>query len=134
MTMRTTGTTYVEFNLLLVDRDETLSLAGSMGISRVEAAGYIGLLVAFGLKYADDDGQVDIFSDKAIEDGCAWDGQRGELLKAFMLSGVLVGERDSSSNPIHVAPDLWAALAGKSIKARADARRRKQNQRLRAEK
>lgn len=129
--MRTTAATWVKFGRELLELDEVYSLAGCMEISQVEAAGYIALLVAFALAHADDDGQIDHLTDKTIETGCYWDGERGELVAAFTSSGVLTGQRDSDSDPLAIAPSVWAALAGKAIAERAAARKRKAEERAR---
>jgi hypothetical protein len=130
--MRTNAPTWVKFGQELVQRDEVYSLAGCLGISIVEGAGYIALLCAMGEAQADDDGTIDHLTTKAIEDGCCWPpARRGELLEAFCESGVIQGERDSNTNPIHISPVLWDELAGDCIKRRVENRRRQQEKRAR---
>ena len=102
-----------------------------MGISQVEAAGYIALLVALGISKGDDEGQIDFLTTKAIEQACYWPGERGQLLKAFLACNVLSGERDSDTNPLHISAALWNTIAGKAIKNRKDARKRQAEKRER---
>lgn len=127
--MRTTAQTWVKFGKELLELDAVYCLAGSLSISQVEAAGYIALVVAFAIAQADDEGQIDHLTDKAIETACYWPGERGELVKAFTDNGVFSGQRDSDSEPLQIAPDLWAKLAGKTIEDRKAARKRKAKQR-----
>jgi len=127
--VRTKADTWVEYGRHLLELDEVYSLAGVLCVSQVESAGYIALLVALGLADADDDGQVWHLTDKAIEKACYWPGERGELVKAFVESGVLIGDRDSDENPLRIAPGLWDDLAGKTLKERIQARERKRKQR-----
>jgi hypothetical protein len=129
--MRTTADTWVEYGRRLLERDEVYSLAGALYVSQVEAAGYIALLVALGLAEADDDGQVWHLTDKAIEMACYWTGERGALVAAFVACGILVGDRDSDDNPLRIMPGLWDDLAGKTLKQRILARKRKQLERNR---
>ena len=126
---------WVKYSTDLVEDDYSFNLACSLQTeSRVEAAGFISLLVAFALVKGDDTGQVDHLTDKAIEQGCYWHGARGELVKAFCDSGVLVGSRDDDTSPLTVAPALWATLAGPVLKGREEARKRKKEQRNRRKK
>ena len=100
-----------------------------MGISQVEAAGYVALLVAFAIAHADDDGQIDHLTDKTIETACYWTGERGALMNMFSISGVFSGERDSDEKPLSIERDLWRAVAGKTIDERNAARKRKAKER-----
>lgn len=127
--MRTTAATWVRYGRELLELDAVYSLAGSMGISQVEAAGYIALVVAFAIANADDDGQIDHLTDKAIETACYWQGERGALVEMFRYAGVLSGERDSDTEPLAIEPSLWVAVAGKTIEERKNARKRKQKER-----
>ena len=127
--MRTTEETFVKFKQSLSDVDEVKSLAACMGISRAEAMAYVALLVAMGVKRATDDGQIDFLTDKCIEDACVWEGERGELVAAFIASGVCMGERYSDTNPLYISPVLWEMLASETIKKREAARIRKRNER-----
>lgn len=129
--MRTKADTWVEYGRRLLELDEVYSLAGTLNITQVEAAGYIALVVALGLADADDDGQVDHLTDKAIEKACYWTGERGALVAAFVESGVLYGDRDSDDSPLRISPGLWDVLAGKTLKQRIQARKRKQDERNR---
>lgn len=129
--MRATADTWVEYGRRLLELDEVYSLAGTLDVSQVESAGYIALLVALGLAEADDDGQVWHLTDKAIEMACYWTRERGTLVAAFVASGVLVGDRDSDDNLLRIAPGLWNDLAGKTLKQRIQARKRKQLERNR---
>lgn len=129
--MRTKADTWVEYGRRLLELDEVYSLAGTLNITQVEAAGYIALVVALGLADADDDGQVDHLTDKAIEKACYWTGERGALVAAFVESGVLCGDRDSDDSPLRISPGLWDVLAGKTLKQRIQARKRKQDERNR---
>lgn len=123
--------TWVKFGNAFVERDEVYSLAGCMGGSLVEAAGYIALVVAYALAVGDDDGCVDDLTDKAIERACFWYGERGALVEHFITSGIFCGDRNSDTNPLRIAPALWADVAADTIRKRADARQRKRNQRER---
>lgn len=127
--MRTTKPTWVRFGRELMELDAVYVLAGSMGISQVEAAGYIALAVSFAIASGDDDGQVDHMTDKAIENACYWTGERGALVAAFTANGVFSGERDSDTNPLSIEPGLWRAVAGKAIDERKAARERKAKER-----
>lgn len=127
--MRTTKPTWVKFGTELLELDAVYALAGSMGISQVEAAGYIALVVAFAIANADDDGQIDYLTDKAIEKACYWTGERGALIDAFTQNGVFEGERDSDNNPLSIERGLWRAVAGKTIDERKAARKRKAKER-----
>ena len=102
-----------------------------MGISQVEAAGYIALVVAYGLCKADDDGQINDLTDRAIEKACYWMGERGALIAAFIQSGVFYGERDNDDDPLRISPRLWDELAGDTMKKRLQERKRKQQERER---
>lgn len=123
--------TYVRYGSQLLELDEVYSLAGHMCISQVEAGGYIALVVALGIARANDDGNIDDLTTKAIEAACYWTGERGQLLDSFLACGVLTGERDSDTNPLRISPALWVTVAGSAIKQRKDARERKRRQRQR---
>lgn len=112
-----------------MELNEVGALAENLSISPVEAAGYIALVCSFAIKYADDYGQIDFLTDKAIETACYWQGQRGELIKAFCASGVCVGCRDSDDDPLSIASGLWSSVAGETIVKRIKARERKQKER-----
>lgn len=127
--MRTTAATWVKFGAELCELDAVYSLAGSMAISQVEAAGYIALAVAFAIAAGDDDGQIDHLTDKAIERACYWTGERGALVTAFIENGVLSGRRDSDTKPLSIEPGLWETLGGESIRKRKQSRERMQRKR-----
>ena len=120
---------WVEYSVDLLENDYVYSLAGTMDITQVEAAGYVALLVAFALKHGDDGGQVDYLTDKAIEKACYWTGERGALVKAFCESGVFRGDREDDKNPLTITPDVWNALAGRALKQRSEWRKRQQTRR-----
>ena len=122
-------TPYVIFGPSLLELDEVLQLACHMGISQVEAGGYIALVVALGIGQGDDEGQIDFLTTKAIEQACYWGGERGQLLNAFLACDVLSGERDSDTNPIRISTALWKTIAGPAIKKRIEARNRKRRER-----
>ena len=122
---------FVRFGATLLELDEVYSLAGSMGVSQVEAGGYIALVVALGIARADDNGIIDDLTTRAIEKACYWDGERGELLEHFLTCNVLAGERDNDTNPLRISPALWSTLAGAAVKQRKAARERKRNERAR---
>lgn len=127
--MRTTKPTWVKFGPELLELEAVYSLAGEMSVSLVEAAGYIALVVAFAIANADDDGQIDFLTDKAIETACFWPGTRGALVTAFINSNVFSGERDSDNQPLSIEPGLWQKLAGQTIDGRKAARERKAKER-----
>lgn len=119
MRMRTTKETWVKFMPSRTEMDETLNLSACLEISRVEAAAYIALLVAFGIKYCSDDGDgIGTFADKTIEDACVWEGVRGQLVQAFIASGILMGDRESDDDSLRISPVVWQALAGDAIEKR----------------
>lgn len=127
--VRTTKATWVKFGTELLELDAVYSLAGSTGMSQVEAAGYIALVVAFAIANADDEGVIDHMTDKAIETACYWTGERGTLVAAFLDAGVFDGERDSDVKPLCIEAGLWRSIAGKTIEERKAARKRKQKER-----
>lgn len=127
--MRTTKPTWVKFGTEFLELDAVYSLAGTLDVSQVEAAGYIALLIAFAIAHADDDGQIDHLTDKTIETACYWTGERGALMECFTLAGVLSGERDSDDEPLAIERGLWRAVAGKTIDERNAARKRKAKER-----
>ena len=120
---------WVPFGPEVLELDAVLSLAGSMGISRVEAAGYVALAVAYGIAKADDDGRIDHLTDKAIETACYWDGPRGALVREFVRAYVFTGDRETDDNPLRIEPSLWVALAGKAMKGREASRITSKNNR-----
>ena len=122
---------WLRFNKALIENDYVLSLAGCMSCSQVEAAGYVALVVAFGLSFADDNGTIDHLTDHSIERACYWDGEPGELIRLFTESGIFVGERDSDTNPLAISPDVWHGLGGEVLAGREAARKRKAEQRAR---
>lgn len=137
MTAKKTGVDLVTdkpwapFGPVLLEYDCVYSLAGSLQISQVEAAGFVALVIAFAIANADDYGRIDDFTDKAIESACYWSGERGELVKAFAANGVLEGERDSDDKPLRIETGLWATVAWGAIKKRIEARNRKRKERER---
>ncbi len=113
---------WVAFGPELLEHDSVLNLAGCMGISRTEAAGYIALAVAYAIKMADDTGRIDHLTDKAIENACYWDGVRGALVSEFCRACVFTGDRESDDLPLRIEPGLWRFLAGDAIKGREQSR------------
>lgn len=109
---------WVAFGPEVMELDVVLCLAGRMGISRVEAAGYVALAVAYGIARGEDDGVIWHLTDKAIEDACYWDGPRGELVQGLTDSYVFVGDREDDNNKLRIEPGLWQMLAGKAIQGR----------------
>lgn len=109
---------WVAFGPAVMELDVVLSLAGTLGVSRVEAAGYIALAVAYGISKAEDDGVIWHLTDRAIENACYWDGPRGTLVKSLTDCYVFVGDREDDDNPLRIEPSLWQMLAGKAIKER----------------
>ena len=120
---------WVPYGPGLVDHDYSLTLAGELGISPVEAAGYIALLVARALRLQNDIGLVDDLTDRAIEKACYWTGERGALVKAFCRAGVLQGVRDDDTHPLTICPEIWKLLADRILRNRSKWRRDKRNQR-----
>ena len=120
---------WVPFDIDLVEHDYVFALAGMMDSSPVEAAGYVALLVSYGLTLPNDVGCVDDVTDKAIEKACCWMGERGELVRAFCVSGILQGSRDDDAHPLTICPALWQLLASKALKQREKWRKDKRNQR-----
>lgn len=129
ISMRTTKPTWVPFGPKLLELDAVYVLAGHMQISQVESAGYIALVIAFAIANADDDGQIDFLTDKAIESACFWTGERGALVTAFSKCGIFSGKRDSDENPLSIDPGLWRTVAGRAIDERKAARKRKAKER-----
>ena len=120
---------WVAFGPSVLELDAVLCLAGSLGVSQVEAAGYVALVVAYGIAMADDDGRIDHLTDKAIEQACYWEGERGCLVEHFIASNVLAGDRESDTSPLRIEPSLWDALAGKAMRGRETSRRTSQKNR-----
>ncbi len=117
--------TFARFNVDFVQMDCVARLADCMQVSRMEAAGYIALLVAFGIKRADIHGNINDFTPRTIENACLWPSERrGELVCAFQTVGILRGELDSDDFPLTIASELWDAQAAATAMSRENDRNR----------
>ena len=114
---------WVKFTIELVQRDETICLAAALGTRPAEAAAYIALLICLGLEKADDYGRIDHLTVKYIESSCAWTGERGALLHAFGVAGVVTGQHENDENPLTIAPATWELAAPIVAKRHKDADR-----------
>lgn len=121
--------TYCPYGPALLERDEVLLLAGSLGTSQVEAAGFIALLVGYALSMGDEDGTIDHLSTHHIERACYWTGEPGALVEAFEANAVCCGHKDDDDDPLRISPVLWELLAGTAIKKRKDNQRRQKEHR-----
>lgn len=93
------------------------------------AAGAIALLYVWAIGKADDSGNINEYTTKAIETACMWEGKRGMLLKAFHTSGVIIGDiHDRDDNdPLRIAN--WADVAADILNERQRTRTRVQKHR-----
>lgn len=93
---------------------EIAELADLLQLPTVAAAGFTALLYAWGISNAGDDGDISRYTHKAIETACGWEGNRGDLLRAFHASGVIFGDLDGEDDdaPLMIAnwPELMAEI------------------------
>ena len=105
-------------------------LAETMAISQAEAAAYIAFLMAYAFVFgnAEDDGTIEHLNPSEIERYCLWEGERGQLIIAFISAGVL------TDNPLQIAYDgLWETYFVNGLRAkRTAATERKRNSRANA--
>lgn len=93
------------------------------------AAGAIALLYVWAIGKADDSGNINEYTTKAIETACMWEGKRGDLLNAFHASGVIIGDiHDRDDNdPLRIAN--WGNVAADILNERQRTRARVQKHR-----
>lgn len=125
--------TFARFNLDFVEMDCTKRLADVLQISEVEAAGYIALLIVFGIQKADNKGCINEYTARTIENACHWPkNRRMELIGAFWDAGVVIGQPDDDDDPLTIAPDLWFTQAADVAEKREKDRNRKRAERAAA--
>lgn len=112
---------------------EVENLAEIIALPTFGAAGAVALLYVWAIGKADDSGNINEYTTKAIETACMWEGKRGELLKAFHASGIIIGDihdRDDE-DPLRIAN--WKNVAADILNERQRTRARVQKHRGKAD-
>ena len=114
------------------DCQHVTRLAETMGISKAEAAAYVGFLMAYAFVFgnSEDDGTIEHDNPFEIERYCLWEGERGQLIACFIEAGVL------TDNPLRIAYDgLWDVYFEHGLKLNREAaskRKRKERDNIAA--
>lgn len=120
-----------KFSKSFCAQPEVLQLSNFLNVSPYAAGALVALLYGWGIANADDNGSVNDFTAKAIEDACMWDGERGALLSALHAAGILAGdiENRTDENPLRIGS--WDIVAEEILRERRASRERQQRYRER---
>ena len=115
---------WVEYHDSVKDHPKTKALAERLSIPVYAACGLLANLWAWAVDGAKEDGRIDHYREKHIEQVCRWDGEPGILIVALQSSGFLDGSYDDDSLRIHDWPEYGAKLMERRAK---DAARKQRN-------
>lgn len=121
--------TWWKFTPDMCNQPEVKELASIIKLPTFAAAGAIALLYVWAIGKADDSGNINEYTTKAIETACMWEGERGDLLNAFHASGVIIGDMydRNDDDPLRIAN--WANVAADILNERQRTRMRVQKHR-----
>ena len=124
-------TTFWKYSKDFCMRPEILELSTQLTIPVYAAGALVALLYGWGIANADDNGSINDFTAKAIEDACMWDGDRGALLSALHTTGILVGDVENRADENSLRIGSWDMVAEEILRERRASRERQQRYRER---
>lgn len=124
-------TVFWKFSKDFCMRMEILKLSTLLEIPAYAAGALVALLYGWGTGNADDNGSINDFTEKAIEDACMWDGKRGALVTALHAAGILSGDKENRADENPPCIEAWNIVAEEILRSRCASRKRQQEYRER---
>lgn len=124
-------TVFWKFSKDFCMRMEILKLSTLLEIPAYAAGALVALLYGWGTGNADDNGSINDFTEKAIEDACMWDGKRGALVTALHAAGILSGDKENRADENPLCIESWNMVAEEILRSRCASRKRQQEYRER---
>lgn len=101
-------------------------LAAVLDVPLYTAGALIALLYGWAVGHADDDGNINDYTEQALERACMWDGERGALMTAFYRAEIIVGDMEGRPEEDPLRINGWTELASDILRERRSSRERQQ--------
>ena len=121
--------TFWKFTRDFCETPKVIALAKRLNIPAYAAGALVALLYGWAVANADDEGNLNDYTDKAIETACMWDGNRGDLLLALHDAKILAGDLEGRSDDDPLRVSEWESVASDILTERRLSRERKQKYR-----